>query len=451
MVVDAIEHYHGLLTPEVAAESWEVLREAMGSRRLAFGDRLICSVLRPFFISEDEERTIRAAAAGVFSALHKAFANLGDGDFERVLGLSPAEATLARIPAGFSPPETLARLDGFLERGGDYRFVEFNAESPGGIAFGRALADIFLELPVMRSFRERYDVRSEPVVDHSLDALLAAYRAWGGTNAAPSIAIVDWVAGPTRIEFEICREAFEARGYPTRVVDPSELELANGRLRAGAFEIDLVYRRLVASEIPAKLGLDHALVRAARERAACLASGLDAFALTSKAMFALVADPAFTGDLTKEERAAVDAHVPWTRIVKEGRTTNWNGREIDLLETAAGERERLVVKPATDYGGAGVVLGWTVDDSAWEAALRAALERPYVIQRRVALPSEAFPVVGDDGALSFVEYLADLDPYCFNGRTDKGAGTRLARSQLLNVTAGGGSAVPVFTITPRER
>ena len=48
------------------------------------------------------------------------------------------------------------------------------------------------------------------------------------------------------------------------------------------------------------------------------------------------------------------------------------------------------------------------------------------------------------------EYLADLDPYAFFGRTDLGAGTRLSRSQLLNVTAGGGSAAPVFTVTPRD-
>jgi hypothetical protein len=72
------------------------------------------------------------------------------------------------------------------------------------------------------------------------------------------------------------------------------------------------------------------------------------------------------------------------------------------------------------------------------------------VQRRVGLPSEPFPVFAD-GACHLVEFLADVDPYCFAGRTDLGTGTRLSRSQLLNVTAGGGSAAPVFTVAPAVR
>jgi hypothetical protein len=448
MIGDAIAHYHDLLTPETAAESWAQFDAAMRERRLVFGDRRICNVLRPYFVSTDEETLIRSASAHVLSAVHKTFAALDESSYETVLGLSPDEAALARIDAGFEPTETIARLDGFLERGKGFAFIEFNAESPGGIAFGRTLADIFLSLPIMKQFRERYDVRTEPVLDHSLDALLGAYRAWGGGAEAPSIAIVDWTSAPTAIEFEICRDAFRARGYSTEIVDPTELEYRDGRLRAGDFTIDLVYRRLVASEIPGKLGLGHPLVEAARDRAACIASGLKAFALTSKVLFALLSDANRSPLLTQEERASVDAHVPWTRVVGEGRTTSWDGRPVDLFELALAERERLVVKPATEYGGAGVVLGWTVDGETWERALRDALERPSVLQRRVALPSEPFPVVTDRG-MELVDYLADIDPYCFHGRTDQGAGTRLSRSQLLNVTAGGGSAVPVFTVAPR--
>lgn len=449
MISDAISFYHELLTPDVAAASWEALDDEIRRRRLVFGDRPICTVLRPYFLAPAEERLIREAAANVLSGLAKTFALVGESEYEGVLGLSPREAALARVDAGFDPFVTIARMDGFLMRDGRFSFVEFNAESPGGIAFGTSLAEIFESLPVMRRFAERYALRPYRVLDHSLDALLAAYKAWGGTAAPPSVAIVDWKRAPTFVEFEICRDALEARGIPARIVDPADLELVNGRLRAGEFEIDLVYRRVVASEIAASLGLDHPIVAAARERAACVASGFRAFAIHSKAMFALLSDPATSGRLSAEERASVDAHVPWTRIVREGRTTGWRGESVDLLEHAIAEREQLVVKPATDYGGAGVHLGWTTSASEWERALRAAVERPSVLQRRVALPSEPFPTVVD-GRVALVDYLADIDPYSFHGRTDLGAGTRLSRTQLLNVTAGAGSAAPVFVIEPRS-
>lgn len=447
-VADAISRYHDLLTPDTAAESWAMLDEAIAERRLNFGERRICSVLRPYFLSAAEERLIQGASRDVLSSLRRAFALLDEADYEPVLGLTPDEARLATIDSGFDPFVTVARLDGFLMRDGRLGFVEFNAESPGGIGFGATLATIFESLPVMRRFAERYAMRSHAVLDHTLDALLAAYKAWGGTEPAPRIAIVDWRSAPTYVEFELCREAFERRGIPARVVDPRELEIANDRLRAGDFTIDLVYRRLVASEIPAKLDLSHPLVVAARARLACVASGFRSWALHSKVMFALVSDPATSATLTPEERASVDAFVPWTRLVREMRTTDWEANEVDLLAFALDARDELVVKPATDYGGAGVVLGWTVDGETWEKALQEALERPSVLQRRVGLPSEPFPT-RVDGETRLVDYLADIDPYGFHGRTDLGAGTRLSRSQLLNVTAGGGSAAPVFVVEER--
>jgi hypothetical protein len=445
----AAAHYHQLLTPDVAAESWAALEAAMREERLFFGDRPVCTVLRPYFIGAGDAERLGRAAGHVVAALHRVFAALDPAQYESVLGLAPAEAELAAMAPGFDPPETVARLDGFWEPGGGLGFVEYNAESPGGLAFGFTLGRLFASLPVARQFVERYTWHVEPVLDHTLDALVAAYRAWGGSSPSPRIAIVDRLGAPTAREFSLCREAFRARGFAAEVVGPDELEYSAGRLRAGDFEIDVVYRRIIASDVAANLGAGHPLVRAARDRAACVASGFRAFAIHSKAMLALASEAAARGDLPADEGAAVEAHVPWTRVARDARTTGWDGREVDLLEFASAARAELVVKPATDYGGAGVVLGWRADSSEWDRALRAALDRPSVVQRRVPVPAEPFPCVVD-GALRHLDLHADIDPYSFNGRTSLGAGTRLSSSELLNVTAGGGSAAPVVVVRPRR-
>jgi hypothetical protein len=447
-ITEAVAFYNDLLShPGEAAESWGELEAAMREERLMFGDRPVCTVLRPYFLSPVERGFVAGAARDVLDALRRVYALLDARDFEPLLGLSPAEAELARLDARFEPPETIARLDGFLTRGGQLGFVEYNAESPGGIAFGATLARIFATLPVMRRFTERYTIRSEPVLDHTLDALLGAYRQWGGTRGHPRIAIVDRRDARTAREFSLCSDAFRARGFETAIADPDELEYAGGRLRAGAFEIDLVYRRIVASDVAANLGPRHALVRAARDGAVCISSGFRAFAMHSKALFALASEAAARGDLPASERAAVDAHVPWTRLVREAKTTDWEGRVTDLIAFAASHRDELVVKPATDYGGAGVTLGWQVEPAAWERALAAALTRPFVLQRRIPVPSEPFPCIVD-GRVQLLDLHADVDPYCFNGNTDLGTGTRLSPSQLLNVSAGLGSAAPVFVVEP---
>jgi hypothetical protein len=46
----AITHYHDLCTTgNLAQHSWEVMAPGMQARNLVFGERPICTVLRPLF------------------------------------------------------------------------------------------------------------------------------------------------------------------------------------------------------------------------------------------------------------------------------------------------------------------------------------------------------------------------------------------------------------------
>jgi uncharacterized circularly permuted ATP-grasp superfamily protein len=151
--------------------------------------------------------------------------------------------------------------------------------------------------------------------------------------------------------------------------------------------------------------------------------------------------------LSPDEQAAVAAHVPWTRVVEE-RRTQYGASEVDLLEFTAANRATLVLKPNDEYGGKGIVLGWTVTDSEWEAAMRTALAEPYIVQERVEIPAELWPA-WIDGALHVGERMLDTAPFLTDGVTMSGCLTRIATDPLLNVTAGGGSNVPTFLVEPR--
>jgi uncharacterized circularly permuted ATP-grasp superfamily protein len=151
---------------------------------------------------------------------------------------------------------------------------------------------------------------------------------------------------------------------------------------------------------------------------------------------------------SREQLAAIAAHIPWTRTVAERRTTH-EGREVDLVPFIQRNRRRLVLKPNDEYGGKGIVLGWEVDDAAWEDAIRTALAEPYIVQEKIALPSEPYPSLVD-GSVTIVDRLLDTAPFVSYGRYIEGCMTRLSTVALLNVTAGGGSTVPVFVATPRS-
>jgi uncharacterized circularly permuted ATP-grasp superfamily protein len=139
--------------------------------------------------------------------------------------------------------------------------------------------------------------------------------------------------------------------------------------------------------------------------------------------------------------------VPWTRVVEQRKTLH-RGNTIDLVPWIAENREWLVLKPNDDYGGRGIVLGWTVDQETWDAALKTALDTPYVVQERIVLPRETFPSVVD-GRVLFIDRMLDLAPFISHGTQVDGCLTRLSTDPLLNVTAGGGSSAATMLVERR--
>jgi uncharacterized circularly permuted ATP-grasp superfamily protein len=169
--------------------------------------------------------------------------------------------------------------------------------------------------------------------------------------------------------------------------------------------------------------------------------------LHKKASLAVLSDERNTALFSIVEREAIEAHIPWTRIVEE-RQTKHAGNTVDLLPYIAENRQQFVLKPNDEYGGTGIVLGWEADDAAWSAAVAAAREHPFVVQERVGLPVEPYPSM-DGGKVRFDDRILDTAPFIFHGAYMDGCLTRLSTASLVNVTAGGGSSLATFVVEGR--
>jgi hypothetical protein len=451
--VNAIDAWHALLRPddELSPQSTREFDATMRARRLTFGDRVHCPFLRPFFLDAGEEARMRQAAETIAAlgerVVHAALASRPLFD---QLGMNEAETRLARIDPGYATSSTASRLDAFLLPD-SLHFAEYNAESPAGPGYTQRLCELFDGLPVMSRFREGRSVRFYRPIESLLEALIASYREWGGRADPPTMAIVDWREVPTWTEFEILQEAFVAAGVPTIVCDPRELSFEGGRLTALGRAIDLVYRRVLINDVVERPEECAALVSAYEARAVCVANTFQCKLAHKKAFFAVLTDPRNASLFSGEERAAIAAHVPWTRLVRDERTGR-GGREMSLLELARADREQLVLKPNDEYGGKGVLLGWETSDGAWEAALNGALSDPagsWVVQERIPIRREVFPQFDADGHVTMPEVLVDFAPYLFRGRMS-GFLTRLSATGLANVTSGGGQ-VPAFVVDDLPR
>jgi hypothetical protein len=450
-VKSAVARYHDLLTPEAAADSHDWFVRQLLAKGLEFGGRPLCSVLRPRFLTLEQYRLIADRSALVLSALETArAAAMADQRLRAQFCLLDWEESLIHDDPGFRDASPTSRLDAFFAEGADgsgLKFTEYNAETPAGAGYGDALTELFLSLPMMVEFRREYHcwpLPSGPGVAH---ALLDAHRQWSGSRGAPRIAIVDWPDVPTRSEFVLFRDFFRRNGLECVIADPREMEYRNGKLHAGDVHVTLIYKRVLIDELVKVCGLEHGVVRAVRERAVCMVNPFRCKLLHKKASLAVVGDERNASLFSEAERRAVALHVPWTRVVAE-RSTQFDGKRIDLLPWIAENRERLVLKPNDDYGGRGIVLGWTVTAEKWQDAISSALDEPYIVQQRVAIPEEPFPS-WVDGGLDIYDRSLDTAPYVSHGRFVEGCLTRVSTDELLNVTAGGGSNVPTLLLEKR--
>jgi uncharacterized circularly permuted ATP-grasp superfamily protein len=444
-----VDAYHALLTGGVAEASHAMLDEQLRRRDLVFGDRPLCTVLRPRFLTVAQYDAIRRRVAVLMRAFAAAYeAALADRTMRARFRLADWEEEMLEANPGFREPSPHSRPDMFVvDATGEMALTEYNAETPAGAGFNDALTDAFLDLPVMRAFARQADVQPVYARHGVLHVLLDAWRQFSGSWRVPSIAIVDWPDVPTRNEFVIFQRYFEEMGFPTVIADPRALEYSGGRLRAGGRAIDLVYKRVLLHELVEDGGLDQPLVRAVRDRAVCMVNPFRSKILHKKASLAVLSDERNARCFGTAEQEAIRASVPWTRVVEERRTVH-DGRDVDLVPFIAGHRDRLVLKPNDDYGGAGIVLGWQVDDAAWTLAVQRALTEPYIVQERVTIPSEPYPALVD-GRVQIADRMLDTAPFVCYGTHAVGCLTRLSTAALLNVTAGGGSTVPLFLVADR--
>jgi len=429
------------LVPSQAA----ALEEALAKAGVTFDGRPMRSFLRPHFVERaawgrfrDQGRRLLETAARV---ARQAF----DGDAKRLcawLGLPEREARWVALDPG--PPDVvLSRLDAFLTPEGA-RFIEINSDAPAGFGYGDRMAAVFRQLPAFRAFAARHRVdylASSPAL---VASVMDTWRRAGRPPAArqPAVAIVDFADVRTRPDQEILRQAFEAAGISCVLADPRELALQGDRLLAADHAIDVVYRRAVLAELMDREAEVREFLEAYRRGAAVFVNSFRCHLSEDKAFLALLQASEFSGLLSPGERALVRAVLPWTARLEETRLER-DGKMVDLLPWVLAERSRLVLKPAHGYGGRSVFVGDETSPDAWEQAVAGGVGQAWIVQERIAIPEERFPVVEGDRML--LESLkVNANPFYVAG-AEVGAVTRASRNSVINVSAGGGS-VPTFVV-----
>ncbi len=447
---EAVARYQKVIESESYKDlSWaEELAGKMQAGNLTQGGRLICPFLRPNFITKRQYDGMVKAAEALFSAIDRVEQiALNDPALLARMELLPAEKMLAAIDPGYPFLAVTSLLDTHLTNG-SVRFVDYDADTPIGVAYGDALADLFYDAPPVKEFRKRYKLEKPGGRKHLLSALLKAWKQFGG-KTKPRIAILEFRQGAQsgdQGEHALLRDFFHSEGYEAEIVSPDQLEYRNGALSRNGFTIDLVFRRVRVREFLLRFDLSHPLVRAYRDRKVCMVNSFRSELAQKKAIFDLLTDEQVTGSFPAVEKKAIRQYIPWTRVVSARQTTH-NGETVDLPEFILKNRETLALKPNDDGDGQPSIRGWEVDDATWDRAVKRAMRTPYVAQERLEAPRSRFPLYRY-GEMEFKDVQIDVLPHAFLGKVQG------CSSWLTGVNGGSFSTItglaPTFILQNRS-
>jgi hypothetical protein len=441
---EAISRYHRILESEPYRDlQWvKNLQEQMEARQLSAGGRLLCPFLRPNFVTQKQYDNLVKTGEALISAVDRMLRTaLASPQLLSRMQLYPAEKMLAAIDPGYEMSEVSAQLDLQIQNG-SLHVMQYNADALTGAAWSEGLSDLFYDCPPVKEFRRRYNLTRVGGKKPFLSALLKAYKMFSaglGMRQKPNIAILEFRDPTGRSEYEIYRDYFRAEGFQTELVSPEQLEYRNGVLRSGSFDIDLIYRRISAQEFLLRFTLNHPLVQAYRDHKVCIVNSFRSELSHKKAMFALLTDESLTLKFPLNERKAIREHVPWTRVVKAGKSSYHEEPIDDLVEYIKQNREKLVLRPNDEYSDMHSFIGYEHDEGSWARAIREALRAPYVVQERVKPARTVFPLM-NFGHLEFKEMQVDVQPQAFLGK--------VAGCSSYVSTSGPGSYSPASGFTP---
>jgi hypothetical protein len=406
------------------------------------------TLLKPNFLSRGQTDLLKASVEVMGRALTKFIGlYLRDSRVKRIMGFSDREDELFRIEPGYSNPLVVSRLDAFLLND-SLKFLEFNCDSPAGIAYAdvmeQGFRELFRDYPFLSGYHVDYVRRQEML----LASLLGCYREFRSRKPRmperPVIAIVDWADVSTYSEFGLHHEYFRNRGIDSVIATPQEFSIVNGKAFAGGQEVHLVYRRVITREIVLRWNEVGPFLAAVRDGLVCCCNSFRSCIVGNKKALSVITDPRFSSIFNRQESALIRRTVPWTRVLADSQE-KYRGKQVKLRRFIPENRISLVLKPSNRYGGKDVHIGRETPQSIWEEIMHRHLEdQTWVVQDYVNIPTGDFPEIGE--SVTFRDKYVNINPFALSGKYS-GAITRVSDSQVINVSAGGG-LVPTLTAYP---
>lgn len=422
-----------------AASIWEAqdeLSSAIAEAGMHFEGRTYPVCLRPLAIDCGLASHLSAIAEAVIKLLDVA-AELYCCN-EDVQGLFPAYQHLRHWITSLPkhrPIARICRLDGLFGSDGYYKIIETNTEAPGGVIQNGLAAKVWSRIPNPLTHGLSLDVSKQPFAEDPncfVRELVSAYYSAAG-GELKNAAVVNFRGRYTN-EVDWILNGLRDAGVKATLLDVSTMKLTpRGLVGPDGELIELVYNKLDPRDvIESRESADYLLACAAQD-VVSINPWISQCVLADKAILALLSDDRFISNFNAEQIELITRHIPWTRLVREGVTTDPKRRRIELISYIRKNKPDLVLKPSNATRGEHVLVGRLASSEMWEEQIDRASRNPYVVQEYVT-PGEVTALHPPSRSIKKMAY--GIDCYVFGGCL-AGFQSRASLDPVMNVGRSG--------------
>lgn len=307
--------------------------------------------------------------------------------YRKLFALDDLTEKLILKDPGYNISTPIARFDVMYDGREDYKFCELNTDGSSAMLEDKSLADLMKETKAIEKLKEKYVIDHTDLLQSLVDSIEVLYYKTKKTKEKINIAIVDIVEFDN-IEFKTIQKLFEKKGHRCKIANLKDLERKDGGLYIDDMKIDLVYRRLVTSDLIENKDIGKNLIDSYLNDEVMTIGSFRSTLFYTKDIFRILRLKESQKILSEKENEFIKKHIPYTEKF------DYQKDKEKILE----EKDKYILKPIQGYASHGIYVGKEHDKKEFEKILDQIKDKDYIYQEYYTVKPIKFIKMEDDKA-----------------------------------------------------
>lgn len=407
---------------DVYYEDYKKAKEKAKKSNARYKDKPVPFLYQPMFFTEEDVSNFKEIGKVLISIANKVTDRyIHSPEYREKFKYPKLLEELILIDQGYDINIPIGRFDLFYDGGDDFKFIEVNTDGSSGMNEDNIFANIMLSSKPIEEMQRKYNITYFELINSWIEESLNIYSGFKNKVEKPNIAIVDFEESGITAEFQAFKEAYRGKGYNAEIVDPRDLQYMDGKLYYGDMRIDMIYRRIVTTELMEKNEEIPDLIQAYKDGAVCVIGSLKSQIMHNKIIFKILHDVDTQKFLTEEEIEFIKNHIPYTE--------EFTG-DKKRFEEVKNNKDKYIIKPMDSFASQGVHAGRDYTPMEWEEILKQSWDKDYLFQEFIEPPTRPFILFDKDGNMDVEDFKLNIGVYMYNGKF-AGIYTRISRDNII--------------------